>query len=214
MITFKEFVNEAYNFGATAYGNADIDKTTAAEIQKGILKPSWQYLGNRNNKLIPNYSVANNALPHGTIVKITDKRTGKPVGADFGNPEGIFRVDDTGGKNVTRNIDFYAGSDKNLYNYFARLGKDTSNLTVEPLNIKPGSAQEKQLLAKINTKAQGKAQQVAKTGTTASPSQATSQTPPQDIATADTSSVYSSPQQALGGFFGGLTKVAQAAGKT
>jgi hypothetical protein len=51
MNEFDSFCNqilEAYSFGATAYGNANIDKTTASEIQKGILKPEWQYLGNKN----------------------------------------------------------------------------------------------------------------------------------------------------------------------
>lgn len=157
MITFKQFVNEAYkpgtviNFGATAYGNADIDNTTASEIQQGVLKPEWQYMGNKGNRLTPAYSVANNVLPHGTIVKITDKRTGQPVGSRFGNTEGIFKVEDTGGRNVSRNIDFYSGSNKEMMNYFANYGKNTNNLTVEVLNIKPGSPEEQQILAKLGT---------------------------------------------------------------
>lgn len=155
MITFKQFLKEAYrpgtvvNFGATAYGNADIDRTTASEIKQGVLKPEWQYMGNKGNRLTPAYSVANNVLPHGTIVKITDKRTGQPVGAKFGNPEGIFKVEDTGGSNVSRNIDFYSGSNKEMMNYFANYGKNTNNLTVEVLNIKPGSPEEQQILAKL-----------------------------------------------------------------
>jgi 3D (Asp-Asp-Asp) domain-containing protein len=134
--TFKQFVLEKYIFGATAYGNADIDTTTANEIRKGILKPEWQYMGNKNNKLIAGYSIANNKLPHGTVVQIIDKRTGKPVGSEFGNTKGIYRVDDVGGSSVTNNIDFYAGSNVAMYNYFAKLGKNSNNLIVKPLNGK------------------------------------------------------------------------------
>lgn len=157
MKSFKKFLEERYtagtklNFGATAYGNADIDKTTASEIQRGILKPEWQYMGNRGNKLTPAYSIANNFLPHGTIVKITDTRTGQPVGSKFGNTEGVYKVEDTGGKNVSRNIDFYSGSNKEMMNYFANYGKNTNNLSVEILNIKPGSPEEQQILAKLKT---------------------------------------------------------------
>lgn len=151
MKTFKQFLIEKYVFGATAYGNADIDKTTALDIKQGKIKPEWQYLGNRNNKLIPGYSVANNALPHGTIVKITDRRTGQPIGAAVGNVQGIYRVDDTGGKQVTKNIDFYSGSNKKMMNYYAKYGTNSNNLNVEPLNIKPGSPEEKEILAKLNT---------------------------------------------------------------
>jgi hypothetical protein len=151
MNKFDSFCNqilEAYSFGATAYGNANIDKTTASEIQKGILKPEWQYLGNKNNKLIAGYSIANNKLPHGTIVKIIDKRTGEPVGKEFGNEEGIYRVDDTGGSNVNDNIDFYSGSNVQMYNYFANIGKNSDNLEVTPINLPEGSDIENQMLAK------------------------------------------------------------------
>lgn len=151
MRTFKQFVLEKYMFGATAYGNADIDSTTASEIRNGILKPEWQYMGNKNNKLIAGYSVANNKLPHGTIVKIVDKRTGRPVGSEFGNTEGIYRVDDKGGGSVTNNIDFYSGSDKQMYNYFANLGKNSNNLVVTPLNIKPNSDYEREIVSNIKS---------------------------------------------------------------
>lgn len=157
MITFKQFFAEAYtpgtvfNFGATAYGNADIDSTTASEIKKGKLKPEWQFMGNKGNRLTPGYSIANNNLPYGTIVKITDTRTGQPVGARFGNSEGIYKVEDIGGPNVSRNIDFYSGSNKDMMNYYAQYGKNTNNLSVEVLNIKPGSPEEQQILAKLKT---------------------------------------------------------------
>jgi 3D (Asp-Asp-Asp) domain-containing protein len=156
MKTFKQFIQETatqgkiFNFGATAYGNADIDKTTASEIQRGVLKPEWQYLGNRNNKLIPGYSVANNALPHGTIVRITDRRTNQPVGVPFGNVNGIYKVEDTGGKQVKRNIDFYSGSNKDMFNYYAKYGTNSNVLNVEILNIKPGSSEEQQIIANLN----------------------------------------------------------------
>jgi len=139
-------------FGATAYGNADIDTTTANEIRSGILKPEWQYMGNKNNELIAGYSIANNKLPHGTIVKIVDKRTGRPVGAEFGNSDGVYRVDDRGGSSVTNNIDFYSGSNVEMYNYFANLGKDSNNLIVTPLNIEPNSDYERQIVSNIKNK--------------------------------------------------------------
>lgn len=155
MITFKQYLNEVYrpgtilSFGATAYGNADIDTTTASEIKQGILKPEWQFMGNKGNKITPGYSVANNVLPHGTIIKVIDKRTGQPVGAQFGNAEGIFKVEDTGGSNVSKNIDFYSGSNREMMQYFKNLGKNTNNLQVEVLNIKPGSAEEQKILAQL-----------------------------------------------------------------
>jgi 3D (Asp-Asp-Asp) domain-containing protein/microcystin-dependent protein len=152
--SFKQYIIEKYNFGATAYGNADIDKTTAMEIQKGILKPSWQFLGNKNNPLVAGFSVANNKLPHGTIVKITDKQ-GNPVGAQFGNTEGIYRVDDTGGKNVYANIDFYSGSNRDMYDYFANLGKN--NLVVTPLNLDSNSAEVRNITSRLGQYQGGKA---------------------------------------------------------
>lgn len=187
MKTFKQFIEEKYsvgtkiNFGATAYGNADIDTTTALEIKQGVLKPEWQYMGNKGNKLTPAYSVANNVLPHGTIVKITDTRTGQPVGAKYGNAEGIFKVEDTGGKFVSKNIDFYSGSNKEMMNYFANYGKNTNNLSVEVLNIKPGSPEEQQILAKLNQ------------GT----SNVASNTPP--APEANTGTTYNTVSDALGG---------------
>lgn len=169
MKSFKQYIIEKYTFGATAYGNADIDKTTAMEIQKGILKPSWQYLGNKNNPLVAGFSVANNKLPHGTIVKITDK-AGNPIGAQFGNSEGIYRVDDTGGKNVYANIDFYSGSNRDMYNYFANLGKD--NLVVTPLNLDSNSAEVRNLTTRLGQYQGGK---VASAGSKPEDSQKTAE---------------------------------------
>lgn len=159
MKTFKQFIAEknAYppgtvlSFGATAYGNADIDNVTAREIKDGVLKPEWQFMGNRGNRITPGYSVANNTLLHGTIVRITNSRTGEPIGAKFGNTQGIYKVEDTGGSQVKRNIDFYSGSNREMFNYYASLGKNTNNLRVEVLNIRPGSPEEKQIIANLKS---------------------------------------------------------------
>lgn len=166
MKSFKQYISEKYNFGATAYGNADIDTTTAMEIQKGTLEPSWQYLGNKNNPLVAGFSVANNKLPHGTLVKITDKE-GNPVGGQFGNNEGIYRVDDKGGKNVYNNIDFYSGSNRDMYNYFANLGKD--NLVVTPMNLDPNSAEIRNLTSRLGQYQGSNAGSVASNAATQSP---------------------------------------------
>jgi 3D (Asp-Asp-Asp) domain-containing protein len=199
MITFKKyFITEVastgkkFTSGATAYGNADIDATTKQEIEKGILKPDWQFLGNKNNRLTPGYSVANNRLPHGTIVRIVDKRTGQPVGAEIGNAQGIYKVEDTGGKYVSNNIDFYSGSNKQMYDYFANIGKNTNNLEVEVLNIQPGSEEEKQILANLSNP------------TNAAPS---SETPPPEEP-----SYYASPSDAASGLVKGLGILGSAMG--
>lgn len=205
MKTFKKFIEEIYtagtklNFGATAYGNADIDTTTASEIKRGLLKPEWQYMGNKGNKLTPAYSIANNVLPHGTIVKITDTRTGQPVGAKFGNTEGIFKVEDTGGKFVSKNIDFYSGSNKDMMNYFAQYGKNTNNLSVEILNIKPGSPEEKQIIANLKT-GQDSSNIVSNT----------SNTPQDSVASSDTT--YNTVSDALGGLKQGANLLAMGMG--
>jgi hypothetical protein len=139
-------ISNVLYFGATAYGNADIDTTTALEINNGTLKKEDQFMGNKGNMLTPGYSIANNKLPHGTIVRIIDKKTGKPVGQEYGNSEGIFRVDDTGGSQVNSNIDFYSGSNKSVYDNFASLGKNTKDMEVQILDIKKGSKEEADIL--------------------------------------------------------------------
>ena len=100
-------------YRATAYGNvlgddgAPLDNTTRDDIAKGDMKQSWQYLGNRNNRLIPGYSVASNNFPHGTLLRINGKE---------------YRVDDTGGMDPNANIiDFYAGGDRQLYGRLANM---------------------------------------------------------------------------------------------
>ena len=100
-------------YRATAYGNVlgddgrPLDNTTRDDIAKGDMQESWQYLGNRNNRLIPGYSVASNNFPHGTRLRINGRE---------------YRVDDTGGMDPNANIiDFYAGGDRALYGQFANM---------------------------------------------------------------------------------------------
>lgn len=161
MKTFKQFLLEVnigakYTFGGTAFGNADIDKVTAsdqAKADRGV--PGYrgfnQRVGSSGRQYIPGYSIANNKLPAGTIVKITDKRTGQPVGAEMGNANGIYRVDGRGGKQVYNNIDFYSGSNKQMMDYYAKYGTNSNNLQVEVLNIRVGSAEEQKILNNLNT---------------------------------------------------------------
>lgn len=99
-------------FRATAYGNADIDPTTAkdqalANSGNPAYKGFSQTVGASGRTLVPGYSVASNRYPLGTILQVNGQS---------------YRVDDRGGmsKNV---VDFYAGSDRNLYNKFANFGK-------------------------------------------------------------------------------------------
>lgn len=116
-------------FGSTAYGNADIDATTASEIRRGVLKWSDQFQGSTGNMLIPGVSIASNTLPKNTWVVLRDQN-GNLITNKY-NPTGTYRVDDTGGSTVYSNVDFYAGSDRELYNYFAGVagGKNSGNIT-------------------------------------------------------------------------------------
>lgn len=154
MKTFKQFIIEKYTFGGTAFGLASIDKVTAQDQRKADAgTPGYkgfnQRVGSSGRAYIPAYSVASRTIPAGTIVKITDKRTGEPVGKKFGNIEGIYRVDGTGGPQTARNIDFFSGDNKEMMNYYASYGTNSNNLVVEPLNITPGSAEEQKLIAKL-----------------------------------------------------------------
>jgi TP901 family phage tail tape measure protein len=101
----------AGSFRATAYGLASIDKTTAMDQQKAdagnpLYKGFSQTVGASGRKLIPDYSVASNYYPLGTILNINGKE---------------YRVDDRGGMSKDI-VDFYAGGDKKLYNQFANMG--------------------------------------------------------------------------------------------
>lgn len=112
--------------GSSAYGNADIDPTTAQEIRNGTLQYSDQFTGAGGAALQANQSVAYNNLPLGTELRITDSN-GNPINYNGTNPNGLYRIDDTGGYNVNSKIDFYSGSDTGAYNYYSGLG----NINVE-----------------------------------------------------------------------------------
>ena len=97
----------------SAYGHvkaddgSTLDATTADDIASGKIKEEWQYLGNRNNKLVKGTSVASNYFKHGTVLDIRFADTKAPVGS------GRVRVDDTGGmsKNV---LDYFVAGDTML----------------------------------------------------------------------------------------------------
>ena len=112
----------------SAYGyvkaddGSSFDKTTEIDIANGLIKEEWQYLGNRNNKLIKGTSVASNYFKHGTVLDIRFADTKAPVGS------GRVRVDDTGGmsKNV---IDYFCAGDKALFNYITSGSKNQGGTT-------------------------------------------------------------------------------------
>jgi hypothetical protein len=152
--TFKQYLLEKYTFGGTAFGLASIDQTTVQDQQKADAgKQGYegfnQRVGSSGRAYIPAYSVASRTLPAGTIVKIIDKRTGEPVGKKFGNVDGIFRVDGTGGPQTKSNIDFFSGENKEMYDYFSSYGTDSNNLEVEVLNMSLNSAEEQKVLANL-----------------------------------------------------------------
>lgn len=154
MRTFKQYLLEKYTFGGTAFGLASIDQTTVQDQQKADAgKQGYegfnQRVGSSGRAYIPAYSVASRTLPAGTIVKIIDKRTGEPVGKKFGNVDGIFRVDGTGGPQTKSNIDFFSGENKEMLDYFASYGTNSNNLEVEVLNMIPNSAEEQKVLANL-----------------------------------------------------------------
>jgi hypothetical protein len=157
---FKHYILEKYTFGGTAFGLASIDKTTAQDQRKANAGVSGyegfnQRVGSSGRAYIPAYSVASRTLPAGTIVKITDRRTGEPVGKEFGNVDGIFRVDGTGGPQTRDNIDFFSGDNREMFDYFASYGTNSNNLEVEVLNMVPNSAEEQKVLANLERHERG-----------------------------------------------------------
>jgi hypothetical protein len=112
----------------SAYGHvkaddgSTLDATTADDISSGKIKEEWQYLGNRNNKLVKGTSVASNYFKHGTVLDIRFADTKAPVGS------GRVRVDDTGGmsKNV---IDYFVAGDTMLKKQITRGSKDQGGKT-------------------------------------------------------------------------------------
>lgn len=154
MKSFRQYIFEKYNFGATAFGLATIDKVTAKDQEKadrGVrgYEGFNQRVGSSGREYIPAYSVASRTLPAGTMIKVTDRRTGEPVGKKFGNVDGIYRVDGTGGPQTKNNIDFFSGENKEMMNYYASYGVNSNNLDVEVLNMAPNSPQEKEVLSKL-----------------------------------------------------------------
>lgn len=156
MKTFKQYILEAYTFGSTAFGLASIDPDTAAEqIKADQGDPNYrgfnQRVGSSGRAYIPAFSVAssNSLLPAGTYIKVTDKRTGEPYGKQFGNDQGIYRVDGTGGSQTKNNIDFFSGENKAMYDYYAGQGPNKDNLQVEIINMAPNSPEEQEIIAKV-----------------------------------------------------------------
>jgi hypothetical protein len=103
---------------STFYGLESIDDVTKEDQRKadaGV--PGYegfsQTVGASGRKLIPGYSVASNYFPQGTLLNITFEGEDKPS---------IYRVDDIGGMDTVKKIDFFAGADKKLKEKF-RLGK-------------------------------------------------------------------------------------------
>jgi hypothetical protein len=158
--SFKQYILEKYTFGGTAFGLANIDRTTALDQKKAdaglrAYQGFNQRVGSSGRAYIPAYSIASRTLPAGTIVKIIDKRTGEPVGKKFGNDEGIYRVDGTGGPQTRDNVDFFSGDNKEMFDYYASLGVNSNNLEVEVLNMVPNSAEEQNLIAKLERRQNG-----------------------------------------------------------
>ena len=97
----------------SAYGHvkaddgSTLDQTTADDISSGKIKETWQYLGNRNNKLVKGTSVASNYFKHGTVLDIRFADTKAPVGS------GRVRVDDIGGMSPNV-IDYFVAGDTAL----------------------------------------------------------------------------------------------------
>jgi len=99
----------------TVYGLASIDPDTAVDQEKadrGV--PGYegfsQTVGSSRRNLIPDLSVASNYYPQGTLLNVTFEGEDKPR---------LFRVDDIGGMDTDKKIDFFAGGKKDMYKKFA-----------------------------------------------------------------------------------------------
>lgn len=123
----------------SAYGHvkaddgSSFDKTTENDIAKGAIKEDWQYLGNRNNKLVKGTSVASNYFKHGTVLEIRFADSKAPVGS------GRVRVDDSGGmsKNV---LDYFCAGDRALFKSITSGSKNQGSKTkpryTTPIEVK------------------------------------------------------------------------------
>ena len=99
----------------TAYGFASIDPETGVDQERadrGV--PGYegfsQEQGSSLRTLIPDLSVASNYYPQGTLLNITFEGEDSPR---------LFRVDDTGGMDTDKKIDFFAAGNKEMYKKFA-----------------------------------------------------------------------------------------------
>lgn len=120
----------------------------AAEARMYSKYPGWRptlsvqdttrgaYVG---SNLTANFDVAvskSYGYPPGTLLRIT--QNGKPVGAEVGNKDGIFRVGDTGGGSLKQRnaLDFYTGNDPQVAKYYDNLDKRSAGLRVEVVKLK------------------------------------------------------------------------------
>ena len=121
-------------------------KLQSRGIKTGTLNLSDTTQGKYVGNLIPGFDIgvpANNAygLKGGSMVYIADKN-GNPVGTNGG----YFRVADTGsstaltGQSSSGAIDFYAGNDPSLTNYFTGLNSNGTNISVQPVDVTGDSA--------------------------------------------------------------------------
>ena len=99
----------------TVYGHASIDPDTAVDQEKADRgEPGYegfsQTVGSSMRNLIPDLSVASNYYPQGTLLNVTFEGEDKPR---------LFRVDDIGGMDTDKKIDFFAGGKKDMYDKFA-----------------------------------------------------------------------------------------------
>jgi hypothetical protein len=154
--TFRQYIFEKYTFGGTAFGLASVDSDTVKDQERADAGMKGyegfnQRVGSSGRAYIPAFSVASSSdlLPAGTYIKVTDKRTGEPYGKQFGNDQGIYRVDGTGGPQTENNIDFFSGDNKAMYDYYAGQGPDKANLQVDIINMTPNSTEEQQIIAKV-----------------------------------------------------------------
>ena len=123
----------------SAYGHvkaddgSTLDQTTADDISSGKIKEAWQYLGNRNNKLIKGTSVASNYFKHGTVLDIRFADTKAPVGS------GRVRVDDIGAMS-SNVIDYFVAGDtalkKQITSGSKNQGGKTNPIYTTPIEIR------------------------------------------------------------------------------
>jgi len=113
---------------------------TSAEQAQGA------YVG---NNLTPAFDVGigRGDYPPRTLLRITNAETGQPIDAGGANPDGIYRVGDTGSSANLRKVgrdsgvstgalDFYAGNNPQLTSYYDKLNGSGVKLRVEVVKSK------------------------------------------------------------------------------